>query len=247
MSNKAALIRAIVDSYENINPYSCCSYGFVTNDDNLSIRHLLHVCHARLTLSIHSEYDQLLTSFPVKDDVDLKFFDFMKNVLYRKWSKYIHLEQTKDEKFYIRIDRLSEVPANIVMNFCICSRIVVERRWVLNNWHKLVLKGVHPSFALAVCRCSADFEKEDFLDQTIKSAGSDFEHWPFYLVADMNLLITADPINISSNFKSSPGAALPTNVLWGDAKSLRGLLGSTLREFWIKWKKQLNLSEEITE
>lgn len=192
------------------------------------------------------QYDQLITSFPAQVELDYQFFDFMKEILYKKFGEFLHLEHTGDGVPYIRISDLSKIPANVVLNMCICSRIIVEKREFLSVWSDLCAAGIHPSLALAMCKANIPTKNDDTdtldLDIPIKNVGSDSEHWPFYLAVDLDQLVIKGPKedNFSSPYKSHPYSCTPTNRIWGEAHHLKQFQGLTVREFWTKWQDKLN-------
>lgn len=239
----ADLVKTVVDSYPRLNKTSCCSYGVISDDGIHSKSNILHVCHFQLPMSAYNTYDQLITSYPVKDEVDLKFFNFMKNYLYKKWTSYILLEQTEDDKYYIRVTNLSEFPANVLYNLCICSRIIVERPQYLQFWDELVTLGVNNALAFALCRCTLQCPDKPLLDRTIDTIGNDNHHWPFYTRLNLANLIANDLVDVSKDYKLDPRKCIPTNTIWGDHHHLRSAIGKTLREFCSSWHEKLKLKE----
>lgn len=198
------------------------------------------VCHAELQYSvIGNKCDQIITSYPVKRDLEIRFFNFMADILYQSWGQYFHLEYRTDGQPYIRISDLDKIPAKIVMNFCICSRIPMEFSRYLTSWGELVDQGLHPSFALATCRLGTTN-----LDRVIYNTGrQDADHWPLWPGVSLKRLLITGPDfrNYSAaSFKSKPSLCCPTNTIWGETTNdLRELQGSTLRVFWEKWKERL--------
>ena len=235
------IVQSVLDSYPIITEQECCSFAVMSDDLSRFDTTLNYVCHAPLRHLPSNIYDQLVTSYPVKDqELDLKFFDFMKNVLYKQWAPFIFLERTEAGLYYIRLGPLSQIPANIVYNFCICSRAIVERRDLVEVWDKLVTQGLHPSFAFAVCKAANEnYKSITDLDEVVQFVDSAIEHWPFYLSVSLKSLMVDGPKNLSANFKSSPQSCIPTNTIWGETQDLRALGGKTIREFWEKWEKIL--------
>lgn len=233
------LAEHIVGSYKTLSLAYNCSFAVVSNDGSESKYWLRMPCHARLE-DVHANvYDQIITSYPAEDELDLKFFDFMKNILYKKWSNFFHLEQTEDGKYYIRISNLSEIPANVVFNFCICSRTIIERKETLLVWQKLIDNGVHPSFSYAICRASIGTEHPNLLDNIVSSLGSLSGHIPIDQTASMKRVVIEGPEGCAVSFKEDPESSRPTNCIWGNDKDFRPLIGTSIREFWEKWEKNI--------
>lgn len=231
------LVKHIVGSYKTLTVDWNCSFAVVSNN-GLESDYWVHMpCHARLEDARANVYDQILTSYPVKDELDLKFFDFMRNILYKKWSNFFHLEQTKDGQYYIRISNLSEIPSNVVFNFCVCSRTIVERKETLLVWQELLDNGVHPSFAYAICRASIDNSHANLLDNTVFGLGGFSSHVPIDNTASMKRVVIEGPEGCAVSFKENPGSSRPTNCIWGNDKDFRSLVGTSIRKFWEKWEK----------
>ncbi len=244
-----SLVKEVVDTYGEITPDQPCSWALMSDDESMSDVTKLFVCHAHLLEAKAGIYDQLITSFPVTDDIHLKFFDFMKNVLYRNWSEHFLLKKyhptddtkkTAEGQYYIHITNLSKIPANVLYNFCICSRAIVEQKQLLENWDKFVSEGIDPIFAFVVVHCEMGWSRTNTivcdLDTKISSVTWYDGHWPFDYTLDLAVILEAKPIKLSKSFKSSPASCRPTNCIWGEAKNLRKLEGLTVREFWEIWK-----------
>lgn len=233
-------IKSVVGSYSDITKSKCASFALVSNDSRQApLIVLTYVCHAPLTYPWpapkYNTWDHLITSYPVKSDDHLDFFEFIKNVLYKQWSDVIQLEQTTDGKYYIHVTDLSKIPANVLYNFCICSRTIVEYPARITIWRKLCKKGLHPAFAFAVCRADSAGK----LNQIVGSPGEDSEHCCFYMAASLDRLIVSGPVSTAVSYKTNPTAATPTNIIWGEAKDLKNLQGSTIRKFWNEWRDQI--------
>lgn len=235
------LAQAVVATYDDFSTRHCCSYGLLSNALERTELTKLAVCHDSLRWAQRGVYDTLITSYPANNDLDFQFFDFMKNVLYKKYSDHIHLCQTEDDKSFIQVTDLVTIPPELLFNLCICSRVIVEHREFLWVWSRLVEEGLHPSFAFALCRSGLDTTQESLLDQVVTSSGVDTEHWPFYLKVSLKGLVVDGPNCSQFNFKANPGGCTPTNIIWGEATDLRGLRGHTIREFWTEWKEKLGL------
>jgi hypothetical protein len=237
------IVDEIVGTYDELDyDKQCgdiCSFAVFTNDIKHKDTFNLRVCHANLRFVTAGVYDQLITSYLAKTDIDEKFFNFMKNVMYRKYAEFIHLERSDDDVPYIRISDLDKIPANVVYNFCICSRMIVEYPKTVKKWSMLCDLGFHPSLALAVSRAELPKKADGSInpDVIVTDVGCDYEHWPFYLKSSIRALIKGEMLTTAASFKSRPMQCIPTNKIWGDAPDLRELKGKTLNEFWAKWKE----------
>lgn len=233
MDTASVLINEIVSTYEDIDDETPCSFALISNDGESSELFPLEVCHSELQSIEAKVFDQLFTSYPIREPIDQQFFLFMKNHLYRKFSDFIQLGQAEDGSSYIHITDLSAIPANVVYNICICSRFPIEYRDELSVWAKLCDEGLNPGFAFAVCR----FNSSNLDEKMDAEWLSDQEHWPFYITASMKALMQGEPANnCPTTYKENPANCCPTNTIWGHTKDMRGINGLAIREFWEKWK-----------
>lgn len=240
---KSDVISEVVGSYNSFNKSNCCSFGVVSDDEQHEEVFLSRVCHYSLPLVKSDKYDQLITSYPAKSEIDFEFFEFMKNVLYQRWSSFILLERTEESQYYIRVTNLSKIPANVVFNLCISSRIIVERPNYLKVWKELVTLGVNEALAFALCRCTLTDNNENLLDKKMLYIGDDYEHWPFFISVGLTNLIKNDLVNLHVNFKAQPTQCTGTNIIWGESRDLKSAVSKTLREFCSSWHKKLKLKE----
>lgn len=239
------MIRAIVESYPELlkcvpakGPHRC-SYGVISNDGQKEDIRPNSICHMSLTggWAVPVEdgaFDQLFTSYPATDVHWFTFFDFLVGHLFKKWAHVIHLEQTPDGHHYIRISDLSAIPADILYNFCIFTRVPWEFHEDVVEWEKLVRLGMHPGFAFAVCRVGTH---DDGRVHTIFHGGNN-NHWPIDNTVDIRRLVSATPEHRETSYKSSRRACIPCNVMWGNTLQLRNLTGQTVEAYWLKWKEE---------
>ena len=114
-------------------------------------------CHASLARpggynKVVDFIDTIITSYPIHNEkLDVKWFNFMRNHLYKAYSQYISLDTHAPTGIrYIRITNCDKIPAPIVYNLCICSRVIVEKRHELKQWGELVEAGVPPGLAYPI-------------------------------------------------------------------------------------------------
>lgn len=233
MTSRDELIRQIVATYPQLmdGEYETglATYAVIYKDKSSNIINRNQVCHATLS---YREFGALevITSFPVADEfLYLAFFDFMKNTLYSQFSDKISLIKSEDGQYLISLD--ATLPANILFNICICSRIGVEFPECLQAWAKYIWRGVHPCLALQLSKSLFDIDKEGALDNIVNSVGSDKHHWPVDLACDLERLILGNPIDSRWSYAESPSSVTPTNCVWGSGTKLRQLRNKSLREF----------------
>lgn len=218
------LIKRVVDGYAGmISPASPCVFGLQSNDGKHVNFIGIRVCHAQLNYQNRALYDQLITSYP---GTDLKFFEYLKENLFRKWSEFINIEQYLDtDQYYIRVTYLDKVPAKVVYNFCIASRLPYEMPLSTAKWHKYVDRGIDPGFAFCAIAVQDSAERSG--------------HWAIDNTSDPKLVMSGSPMLDKENGSyKSDGSCTPCNVIWGHSTALRGLTDSNVDDFWNNWKQK---------
>lgn len=161
--------------------------------------------------------------------------DFLINKLYGKWSDHLHVETDPiTGEQYLRISDLATMPANVLYNFCISSRLPMEFPNTVQHWAEMVDRGINPGVALGVCRIGVMKDRYGGME-------TNTNHWPVDNTSDLKLLATYTPKDVSLNFKNCPGAVTPCNVLWGTATDLAPLTtvdDEAIDSFWSQWKEQ---------
>lgn len=194
-----------------------------------------YVCHQKVRYAKANVYDQMITSCPV---VHEKFHNWLMTELFGEWSDHFHLEfYGKTKKPYIRISDLATIPANVLYNFCIASRIPLEFPKTTQFWEEMVsVRGLHPGFALAICRMHIE-------KGALANNETNWNHWPIDTTCSLYPLTTykVDPNTLTEMFKAHPTQVTPTNRIWGNKADLRGLNfknAEAVDEFWLKWKEE---------
>lgn len=233
------MVLFVVGQYDQINKAECCAFGLISNDGEHFFSQGAYVCHAPLRHRDRDVYDTLVTSFFVKSALDLRYFDFLKWMMYRDYSDNIHLSKTETGQYVLIVSSLSTIPASVLYNLCIASRFRIEYPDQLKVWGELVDQGVHPGFALAISHTNAGSS----MDITVHQLGSTYHHWPFYLQdVNLELLVSGHPDDewvSKPSYKARPLDCTPTNYLWGEgAKHLKPLVYKTIKDFWTNWKEQ---------
>ena len=148
------MILKVVNDYGKINGRHPASYGAFSADGSNVWLDLNGPCHASMD-GKHGSFDVFITSYPIKDmQRDTAFFVFMRNYLYPAYADSIALiTEPTTNRSYIQITDLDKIPANVLYNMVICSRVIVEWREKLNLWYDLQEAGVHPCLAFVLCQC----------------------------------------------------------------------------------------------
>lgn len=239
------VIAAVIEAYAFIgtSPHFCIinnAFGLFSNDGKQVMikADKTNYCHKQLRYADPDYYDQMITSYPKDDEF---FFDFIKNTLYRKWSEHFHREiDPETEKPYIRVTGLDTLPANVLQNFCIASRMPVEFPQDILRMKTLISAGLHPviAFALRQARAIDKVTANTNIDQRIEVISLFQDHSPITNTSSLRRLVSCDPHLLSGPYKSNPKSVTPTNCIWGETEDLRKLKGKTIREFWNTWKEE---------
>jgi hypothetical protein len=233
----------VVESYSKLRtkklpyrPIAVCSFVLFETAGKRFQDTIADVCHSQLCPCRETRlpYDCLITSYPIKDNVlDTNYFNFLIAHPYKQWANSITLCRTKDDKPYIRVNNLSEIPANVLYNFCIATRLIVEFRDELETWRHFIGIGCHPVFAFALALL---VDEKVTLDDVVASLASDENHKPI----DKSLSLTTlfgNPSNLSKSYTVASDSCTPTNIIWGKDKDFRSLVGKSIREFASQWQK----------
>lgn len=236
------IAEAVVATYCELDSSHCASFGVYSENGVHTQISGGDVCHADMRQWPANLYDHLITAYPtnmydnVSLDVWLRFFDFMQNVLYRKWKDQIHLEQG-DGEYYIHVSDLDKIPANVLFNLCICSRAPIEKPEAILNWVKLCDEGLHPAIAFSLCQ-THDMFMLNGADKKVYGLGLGNHHWPFDTTVGLSALVSGETATHSVSYKEYPAGCTPTNIIWGKTKDLQPVVGSTISDFWTKWKAE---------
>jgi len=234
-------LEKIVNSYPrilkngNVGPYVC---SFILMADDKPLRQMLSaVCHADLYYNgLKSKIaTHLYTSFPISNEMSIKFFNMMKTRLFKNWSDFMHLEEFEGEK-YIKIDNLDKIPAPVFYNMCIMSRFPSEFPKQFLAWTKFLDIGVDEAFAYILSSVvfkdhyNLTYPKKP-LDTEVNSVYTQ-DHWPFYNTLSINKFVAGNPdFDPKLVYTDHPTKCKPTNIIWGSTQDLRYLPGKTIRQF----------------
>ena len=226
-SAKDHIIKGIASKYKSLAKSSPCAFGgFSTKEDEWFFRETTAPCHYRLKTSNEmGGYDQYLTSYLVYGEVELAWFDFMKNHLYRNYADYIHLEQdTKSGAYYILVSDTRKIPAPIFYNLSICSRVPVEFLVDLKRWYEIQKGGVNPGLAFLLTRCLRGGDGR-IVQLPILNG-----HMWYDGTANVRRIMDGNPESSAPPWFSDPDGCTPCNVIWGVTQDMRTWIGKTYEE-----------------
>lgn len=183
------------------------SYILIGRDPRGALKHLEEcfnfVCHAKLAWVAPNLYDEVITRTGPITPENERYLSSLLVGPYKDWQHLIELQPG-----YAHIRRLDLMPANVLYNFCIASRVAVE----FPDWFK-TFDEADPlkSYVEGVVANKFPFYVNSnhlwFGNGTGKSMPADVQA-PNVLAGKMN------PNKLSAPYKSSPSACTPCNIIW---------------------------------
>jgi len=182
-------------------------------------------CHAHM--HYQKGYDDLVTAVPASDTVSLEYLRMLIHGPFKGFSDLISLNKTDD--YYLHLTNLNKWPANVIYNFCIASRVPIEKQNLLEYWYELVKVGFEPTLAFLLSY-STNGKKFDGHRSFVPLG-----HYWHDSSSNWSSIIKGDMVKMSKSFKTSPEATKPTNCIWGassDHIKLRTMSDEQVSEFY---------------
>ncbi len=196
------------------------------------IAHNLAACHAHLCYDGNG-WDELITAVPKSDELSLEYLRMLIRGPFRSMSDLIRLDRIK-ANYYLHCLSLDKWPANVLMNFCIASRVPIEFDLFLKPWAKRVEAGFNDVLAfLLTYSYGSDYNDSQHETRTFNVARGGHlwldpgSSWPN--------IMSGSFINLSKPFKTHAKNACPTNNIWGysvDWSLLRGMTDEEIAAFY---------------
>lgn len=221
------LAKKIIAMYPELDAAHPTSYVLFTNDFTSIKETLKYVCHAPMVYAAKG-FDRLITAVPNKSDAALLYLRWLIIGPFHRWAKYLEIKKLGSD-YYILINDLRNVPANVAYNFCIATRVPIEWPGVLANWYTLIGAGCPPSLAF-LCAMRVDMPLRIVDSQVDKNQDSKNPlQWElkfllpltghFWLdpTSDWYLVLAGepDPAKLSPPYKERPDKSRPCNLIWG--------------------------------
>jgi hypothetical protein len=242
------LTEQLVKTYPQLSKASPCSWFVFTDDLAKAEHHWTAICHAQMQYHKPGCYDQIITSIPMSEPLDLSYITFLIDGPFRAFRDRISLESIEvdgEQKYYVRCTKLDTWPSNVIYNFCIATRVPVEYPYMLPFWDKLSAAGVDETLAwLIACRISYGGNVYDV--DGLKLPEGDPWGWKLHQIHCPSGHFWIDPTSawkpilfgeplvkqFSENYKKNPRSCRPTNKIWGSIKQTEGqaLIGKTVKE-----------------
>lgn len=173
------------------------------------------ICHAAMAHH-HSSYTDLVTAVPDSSEVALEYLRMLVRGPFRSVSDLIKLDRV-GSNYFLHCLRLDKWPANVLMNFCIASRVPIEFKYLLGPWAKRCEAGFDPVLAfLLTYSYGADLNNKPY--QYRSFAFHKPGHLWFDPASNWSNLLNGVIEKASGSYYDFPQACRPTNVIWGHTK-----------------------------
>lgn len=214
---------ALFASYPDLCETSPSSWFVWT--DGKSKEHISSVCHAAMCYDGNG-WDDMITAVPKDDELSLEYLRMLIRGPFRSMSDLIKLDRV-GKNYFLHIMSLGKWPANVLMNFCIASRIPIEFHFMLSNWYARCEKGFDPTLAwLLTYSYGTKFgEKKQFDYRSFDIAHPG--HMWIDPASNWTNILYGTFERPSRAFKTHPHDARPTNVIWGKSKDYGRLMTMT--------------------
>lgn len=215
LSPEEKLIYSLVDTYDKLNSETPSSYVIFNDEFTMVKEFFVEVCHADLCspYKVSPGYTTLLTAMPKVDELSNQYINWLIAGPFRSMQDKISIHEYADS-YYIKCSRLAEWPANVLYNFCIATRVPIEKPDYLYVWKSLMDHGVDVNLAFALSPYTYAG-----LNTPIQSPGPVCNNHMWFDSASSIINITKgtfDPNGVSKpSFFAKPTACSPTNVIWG--------------------------------
>ena len=223
---------AMFKSYPNLNTDNPSSW-FVWADDKVKSYNAT-ICHARMCYD-GTGWMNMITAVPKNDQLSLEYLRMLIRGPFRSLSDLIKLDRV-GKNYYLHLLSLNKWPANVLMNFCIASRVPIEFDYLLPVWAKRCEVGFDPTLAFLLTY-SYDgcmyYTNQQHTYRSFNMARSGH----MWLDPKSNWLNILDGTfeNVSKPFNTHPGDSRPTNIIWGycnDHKKLVDMTDEQIAEFY---------------
>lgn len=207
---------------KEINPSS----WFVWNDHSYK-NYTTKVCHSDMRW-LDTGFDELITAVPNSSEIDLEYIRMLIRGPFRSFSDLIKLERVKSI-YYLHCLALDKWPANVLMNFCIASRVPIEFEYFIPPWAERCNAGFDPTLAyLLTCSYGSTRNKTQFPTRTFDIHRSN--HMWFDPASKWSNILNGIIEEPSVSYKEKPAAATPTNIIWGRCNDYSKLMLMTDKE-----------------
>lgn len=211
-------LKAVIETYPQLNSATPSSWYAWSTDGAKHIIQLCEICHAQLTY-YNPGYQHIITAFPKQGELDIKYIRMLISGPFRAFSDLISLNVFEDN-YYIQVDHLDRVPAKVLYNFMIASRVPIEFDHLYNNWTELCKAGYPEVLAwlLSYSTNGKPFKGERF------HFFPRYNHFFIDNASDWKRILSGNPDMKSPSFYENPKETRPCNVIWGMSDDYRKIM-----------------------
>ncbi len=204
---------AMFASYPNLNKDKPSSWIMWSGEKVVDFT--LDICHAKMAHA-SSGWDEMVTAVPNSSEVALEYLRMLVRGPFRSMSDLIRLDRVKDN-YYLHLLSLSKWSANVLMNFCIASRVPIEHKFMLEPWAKRCELGFNPTLAfLLTYSYGSDANQKIGTERDFSFYRSG--HMWLDPSSSWSQIIQGVITGQSASYKIRPASCRPTNVIWGHCK-----------------------------
>lgn len=179
------------------------------------------ICHAKI-VHYNPGLDELITAVPNNTEVGLEYLRMLIRGPFRSMSDLIKLDRIKDN-YYLHCLSLGKWPANVLMNFCIASRVPIEFKYLLTSWAKRCEAGFDPTLAFLLTYSyggDSNGVQSNIRNFTIHRSG----HIWLDPASSWSNILHGVIENQSRMYKTHPNDCRPTNCIWGHCSDYKQLV-----------------------
>lgn len=174
-------------------------------------------CHADMRNDYN--FDDLITSVPKSDEISLAYLRMIIKGPFRAYADLINIERY-GSFYFIHCSELNKWPANVLMNFCIATRVPIEFDFLLSHWAKRCEKGFDPVLAFLLTYSYGSpyttlYRPSHVLGETRTFKMARDSHMWLDPSSDWSNILSGTMTNESASYKTNPSKITPTNYIWG--------------------------------
>lgn len=195
------------------------SAWFVVDGEGKVKTHFGEICHSQMCHAIKDKWDELYTAVPKHNEMEIAYIRMLIHGPFKAYSDLISLEK-HGKGYVLHVTDLDKIPANILYNFVVASRVPMEHAQLIEPWYKGVELGFDPvlSFLLSYSTNGKPFAGK----RTFDGDANQTNHFWFYKTGEWKRIICGDFVadKVSEySYKANPAACRPTNQIWGSSNA----------------------------
>lgn len=214
---------AMFKTYPDLSQPHPSSWFYWTGDKVKA--HNLEICHAQMVYDA-AGWDEMVTAVPKNDELSLEYLRMLVRGPFRSMSDLIKLDRVGNN-YFLHLLSLDKWPGNVLMNFCIASRIPIEFQFLLSPWAKRCEAGFDPTLAFLL---TYSYGYNGYTEKQYDGR-SFVMHRPGHMWLDpasnWTNILNGMFEGVSKPFKTHPKDSRPTNCIWGICQDYKLLLKMT--------------------